>query len=190
MSVRIIDGIIMKYDRIHDNQVEWYKSEIKALTEKNGGVTPKSLAFFHIPLVEYKTAWEEYVNNGSKDTENVKYYYGKVGEKDSGIFCAEENCGLFDAAKELGSTQGFFCGHDHLNNFSVDYKGIRLTYGYSIDYLAYIGIMKYGAQRGCTIIDISPDGSFDTHLENYYQDKYRPEKDKEQVSMDSWIPKY
>ncbi len=50
--------------------------------------------------------------------------------------------------------------------------------------------MKYGAQRGCTIIDISPDGSFDTHLENYYQDKYRPEKDKEQVSMDSWIPKY
>lgn len=186
----IIDGIIMKYDRIHDNQVEWYKSEIKALTEENGGVTPKSLAFFHIPLVEYKTAWEEYVNNGSKDTENVKYYYGKVGEKDSGIFCAEENCGLFDAAKELGSTQGFFCGHDHLNNFSVDYKGIRLTYGYSIDYLAYIGIMKYGAQRGCTIIDISPDGSFDTHLENYYQDKYRPEKDKGQVSMDSWIPKY
>ena len=77
-----------------------------------------------------------------------------------------------------------------MNNFSVDYKGIRLTYGYSIDYLAYIGIMKYGAQRGCTIIDISPDGSFDTHLENYYQDKYRPEKDKEQVSMDSWIPKY
>ena len=186
----IIDGIIMKYDRIHDNQVQWYKDSIQALTEENGGETPKSLAFFHIPLMEYKDAWQEYVENDSKDTENVKYYYGKVGEKDSGIFCAEENCGLFDAAKELGSTQGFFCGHDHLNNFSVDYKGIRLTYSYSIDYLAYFGIMNYGAQRGCTIIDIAPNGSFDTHLENYYQDKYSPAQDKETVDMGSWVPKY
>ena len=175
---RIIDGIVMKYDRIHDNQVEWYKNQINALTEENGGETPKSLAFFHIPLIEYK------------DTENVKYYYGKVGEKDSGIFCPEENCGLFDAAAELGSTQGFFCGHDHLNNFSLDYKGIRLTYGYSIDYLAYIGIMKHGIQRGCTMINIAPDGSFDTKLENYYQDKYSSVKDKERVDMESWIPIY
>lgn len=186
----IIDGLIMKYDRIHDNQVEWYKNEIKALTEENGGEMPKSLAFFHIPLIEYRDAWQEYVNNNSKDTENVTYYYGKVGEKDSGIFCATENCGLFDAALELGSTQGFFCGHDHLNNFSVDYKGIRLTYSYSIDYLAYFGIMEYGAHRGCTIINLAPDGSFTTQLENYYQDKYSPAKDKEQVSMESWVPKY
>ena len=50
--------------------------------------------------------------------------------------------------------------------------------------------MKYGAQRGCTMIDIAPDGSFDTHLENYYQDKYSPAKDKEQVDMGSWVPKY
>lgn len=187
---RIIDGIVMKYDRIHDNQVEWYKNQINALTEENGGETPKSLAFFHIPLIEYKDAWQEYVDNDSQDTENVKYYYGKVGEKDSGIFCPEENCGLFDAAAELGSTQGFFCGHDHLNNFSLDYKGIRLTYGYSIDYLAYIGIMKHGIQRGCTMINIAPDGSFDTKLENYYQDKYSSVKDKERVDMESWIPIY
>ena len=178
---RIIDGIVMKYDRIHDNQVEWYKNQINALTEENGGETPKSLAFFHIPLIEYKDAWQEYVDNDSQDTENVKYYYGKVGEKDSGIF---------DAAAELGSTQGFFCGHDHLNNFSLDYKGIRLTYGYSIDYLAYIGIMKHGIQRGCTMINIAPDGSFDTKLENYYQDKYSSVKDKERVDMESWIPIY
>ena len=70
----------MKYDRIHDNQVEWYKNQINALTEENGGETPKSLAFFHIPLIEYKDAWQEYVDNDSQDTENVKYYYGKVGE--------------------------------------------------------------------------------------------------------------
>ncbi len=186
----IIDGIIMKYDRIHDNQVEWYTKQIDALTQENGGETPKSLAFFHIPLIEFKDAWQEYVNNGCKDTENVKYLYGKVGEKNDAIFCPDENCGLFDAALEAGSTQGFFCGHDHMNNFSVDYKGIRLTYGYSIDYLAYFGIMKYGAQRGCTMITVSPDGSFTSQLENYYQDKYSPVNQKEQVSMDTWVPKY
>lgn len=186
----IIDGIIYKYDRIHDNQVEWYKNQIAALTQENGGETPKSLVFFHIPINEYKDAWQEYVNNGNNNTENVKYYHGNMGEKDDGIFCPEENCGLFDAALEIGSTQGFFCGHDHLNNFSLDYKGIRLSYGYTIDYLAYFGIMNYGAQRGCTIIHVAPDGSFSSHLENYYQDKYSPVNEKETVSMESWIPSY
>ncbi len=104
----IIDGIIMKYDRIHDNQVEWYKSEIKALTEENGGVTPKSLLHSSIfRLLNTKQLGREYVNNGSKDTENVKYYYGKVGEKDSGIFCAEENCGLLMQQRSLVQHRAF-----------------------------------------------------------------------------------
>lgn len=113
-----------------------------------------------------------------------------MGEKEDGIFCAEENCGLFDAALELGSTQGFFCGHDHLNNFKINYKGIDLAYGYSIDYLAYFGISKYGAQRGCTVIDIYQDGSYESRLESYYQDKYVPVLEKEKVSMDKFNPVY
>lgn len=181
---RAIDGFIMKYDKIHDNQVEWYKEQIKNLKEINNNETPKSLAFFHIPLIEYQDAWKEYAENGYKDTENVKYYYGKVGELGDMICCPEENCGLFDVAKELGSTQGIFCGHDHLNNFSLDYKGIRLTYGYSIDYLAYFRIAKYGSQRGCTIIEIAPDGSFTSTPENYYQDKYSGSENDNVVMSD------
>lgn len=184
---RAIDGIILKYDKMHDNQIEWYKQQIASLTEENGGETPKSLAFFHIPLIEYKDAWTEYIENDCNDTENVKYYYGKLDEPGDMICCAEENSGFFDAAQELGSTQGIFVGHDHLNNFSLDYKGIRLTYGYSVDYLAYFGIAKYGAQRGCTMITVSPDGSFDTVLENYYQDKYAAVNEKESVKMEGYI---
>lgn len=186
----IIDGIIMKYDRIHDNQVQWYKNEIQALTEENGGEIPKSLAFFHIPLIEYKDAWAEYTQNNKQDTENTKLIYGKVGEKEDGIFCPDENCGLFDTAIELGSTQGFFCGHDHLNNFKINYKGIDLNYGYSIDYLAYFGISKYGAQRGCTMIELAQDGTYTSSLENYYQDKYTSINAKEQVSMEDMKPVY
>ena len=180
-------GILWKYDTIHENQVQWYENTLKSLQQRNGGVMPKSLAFFHIPLPEYRTAWEELVGNKFKDTDNVKYIYGMVGENAgdvAGVFCSEHNYGFFDKAEELGSTKGIFCGHDHLNNFCLDYKGIKLCYGYSVDYLAYPGIIKFGLQRGCTIIDIRPDGSFDNHLENYYQDKYVPVRDKGEVSFD------
>jgi hypothetical protein len=61
---------------------------------------------------------------------------------------------------ELGSTKAIFCGHDHLNDFSVTYKGIRLTYGKSIDYLAYYNIKNSHWQRGGTVIEIAPDSSF------------------------------
>jgi len=85
---------------------------------------------------------------------------------------------------ELGSTKGVFCGHDHENNFSIEYKGIQLSYGMSIDYLAYIGISKVGAQRGCKVITYSPDGSFTSQNENYYQDKYISQFEKEVVNME------
>ena len=182
----LVGSIVWNYDFIHEDQINWYKNQVAAMTEENGGKTPKSIAFFHIPLVEYLDAWTEYTENGMQDTDNVKYYFGKVGETGSLVYASQTNSGMFDAALEAGSTQGFFCGHDHLNNFSLDYKGIRLTYGYSIDYLAYVGIMNYGSQRGCTMITISPDGSFETVHENYYQEKYSSVKEKEQVSFDDY----
>jgi len=176
-------GLLWKYDCIHTNQIEWYKKQVELLTKENGGEVPKSLAFFHIPPAEMKDAFEEYQNAGFKDTENLTYHYGKIGEGDYLICCSTYNYGVVDAFKENG-TQGAFFGHDHLNNLSVDYKGIRLTYGYSIDYLAYSGISKFGLQRGCTIITVRPDGSFDNYAENYYQDKYSPVSKKETVDLE------
>ena len=57
----------------------------------------------------------------------------------------------------LGSTTGVFCGHDHYNNYSIEYKGIRLTYGMSIDYLAMPGISRRTEQRGAELITLYPD---------------------------------
>ena len=171
------------YDCIHEDQIEWYASTLEALQVENGGVMPKSIAFFHIPLAEMKTAWEEYCNNNFTDTENVQYIYGKAGEEGAVIYSSDLNNGFFDKVLELGSTQGIFNGHDHLNNFSLYYKGIRMTYGMSIDYLAYSGISTIGSQRGCTMITVHPDGSFDCAAENYYQDKYQAKNAKETVTM-------
>lgn len=181
-----IPGVDWKYDCVHENQIAWYENEIKELTAENNGVTPKSLAFFHIPIQEMQTAYYEYRDNDFTDTEDVKYYYGETGEIDIVVYPSEENYGFFDKAKELGSTQGMFFGHDHLNNISLEYEGILMTYSYTVDYLAYSGIMKYGSQRGCTVITVMPDGNFESHTENYYQDKYQPVNAKEQVSMEPY----
>ena len=175
-------GIQWKYDNIHQNQIDWYAETLKAYQQENGG-TFKSTLFFHIPLTEYRDAWYAYVNNGQKDTENVKLVYGTAGESKKVVYCGMNDDNLFETVKELGSTQAIFCGHDHYNNFSLDYQGVRLTYGRSVDYLAYPGIYKEGSQRGCTVITFSPDGSFDCAAESYYQDKYASYYEKEDVTM-------
>lgn len=185
-------GINWRYDNIHDNQIEWYKQTVEAMNKENSALAKEkaytfntavsSLAFFHIPLMEYRDAWNEYLANGRKDTENVKLYYGDVGEKEPYVYCGVRPDGMFEAMLECG-TDGVFCGHDHLNDFSLDYKGIRLTYSKSVDYLAYAGIQHQGDQRGCTMISIAQDGSFEFESNSYYQEKYEPVFEKEAVTF-------
>lgn len=49
------------------------------------------------------------------------------------------------------------------NNASLEYKGIRLTYGMSIDYLAQPGISKESKQRGAELITIHADSTWDSY---------------------------
>lgn len=145
------------YDYIHDDQVEWYASEVERLNKQEGNIV-SSLAFFHIPLQQYRTAYELY-ETGS---EEVTYFFGENGEKMiDKICCSDYPSKLFDTMKELGSTTGTFCGHDHYNNMSLEYQGIRLTYGMSIDYLAMPGIEDDSAQRGAELIALHQDSSWD-----------------------------
>jgi predicted MPP superfamily phosphohydrolase len=182
-------GTKWSYDNIKQSQIDWYTAEINKITAANREIdseqdTVKSLAIFHIPLTEYKVAYDEYVANGNVDTADTRWIYGVAGESGKVVYSSLTDDDVFETMLDLGSTQGIFCGHDHLNNFSAEYKGIRLTYGMSIDYLAYSGIDKIGSQRGCTVITTSTDGSFDCRAENYYQAKYVSKYTKETVTMD------
>ena len=176
-----IFGIFWKYDNVHQNQVDWYESKIKDAQKLNPDV--KSLIFMHIPLVEHRDAYNEYLANGNKDTENVKWISGIIGEKDPYVYCGMHEDNLFEKIVELGSTKAVFVGHDHLNNMVLNYKGVDLTYNYSVDYLAYIGISEKGDQRGCTVVTVNPDGTYEQVHENYYQDKYQPLYPKENVTF-------
>ena len=185
----IIESIKGTYDNIHPNQVEWYESEILRMNAENEKISEeavpvKSLAFFHIPLVEMDDAWTEFKNNGYNDTDNFKYDEGLIGELGRPVCCGYGEDDMFEKMLELGSTKAMFNGHDHVNNTTFEYKGITFSYGYSIDYFAYSGIDKLGSQRGCTMITCKPDTSFIIDKYNYYSDRYDIEGfSREEVTM-------
>ncbi|MDE6656278.1 MAG: metallophosphoesterase family protein, partial [Anaeroplasmataceae bacterium] len=151
-----IDTGINTYDYIHDDQVEWYEKNIKRLRETEK-TDISSLAFFHMPLNEYEDAYSLYKNNSSE----VIYHFGEIGEKNEDICDSKYHSKLFETAVELGSTKAMFCGHDHLNNIALTYKGIMLTYGLSIDYLAYPNIETKTDQRGGTLITLYENSTFE-----------------------------
>ena len=197
----IIESIKGTYDNIHPNQVEWYEAEIKRMNDENtkaikavqgdenGGLfekygTVKTLAFFHIPLVEMADAWTEFQKNNFKDTDNFKYVEGVICEGGRRVYCGLGEDDLFEKMLELGSTKAMFNGHDHVNNTTFEYKGITFSYGYSIDYFAYSGIDKLGSQRGCTMITCKSDSSFTIDKYNYYSDRYNLDGfTREEVTM-------
>ena len=111
-SIEGVEG----YDYIKHDQVDWYRTQSDAFTERNGGTPVPSLAFFHIPLPEY--------NQAAAD-ENAQLY-GIRREK----ACAPPlNSGLFTAFKEKGDVMGTFVGHDHDNDYAVCWYGVLLAYG-------------------------------------------------------------
>ena len=154
---------INDYDYIHDDQVLWYAKQIKKMNKQEGKKV-SSILFFHIPLQQYKTANNLYEAGSDK----VKYFFGENKEKMIDKVCSSKYPSkLFDTAKKLGSSKAMFCGHDHYNNMSVEYQGIRLTYGMSIDYLAMPGIDKDIKQRGATLITLHEDSSYDIKQVKY-----------------------
>ena len=195
-------GIKWDYDYVKQDQIDWYAGKVEAHKAANADVyaaltdeqkteyadllEPKSLMFMHIPLREVKAAYDEYVANDRQDTENVKYIRGFDGETDEVVYSSRTDELLFETILKKGSTKGLFFGHDHLNNFVLEYKGVRLSYGYSIDYLAYSDIDTRGYQRGCTVITCKTNGDAQISHENYYQDKYVPLYEKEIVDMEQY----
>lgn len=94
-------------------QVDWLRESCLARTDKDGKVAP-SFAFFHIPLPEYRDAWEQ----------------GKhVGIKAESVCAPQINSGMFAAMVETRSVKGVFAGHDHNNDFVALWQGIALCYG-------------------------------------------------------------
>lgn len=151
----------MNYGSIYPNQIEWYENTIKDIARCNRRKTVPSMAFFHIPLPEYKTVWKLY----QEESDEVKWYDGRLEEFDildnGGVTSPSFNTGMFDKMVQLKSTKAVFTGHDHGNDFSIEYKGIRLNYNGGLRHITYaLSDKTIESMFGGREIIIKEDGSF------------------------------
>lgn len=133
------------YDWIHFDQIDWYRKTSDAYTLKNNNKPLPSLAFFHIPLIEYN-------NIVGKNT--------TIGTKGEGIASADINSGMFASMVEKQDIMGVFVGHDHDNDYIGIEKDIALAFG------RVSGTDAYGKlERGARIIAMYEDQpKFDTWI--------------------------
>lgn len=158
------DGsVIGGYDHLWGNQIEWYKWAING-TKKLAGETVESTVFMHIPVCEYKTAWEEAYGSADTGTLPEDKAPAAQGINGEGIHGSPVNNGFFSVCKELGSTKNILVGHDHSNDFQIYYEGIRLNYAVKTGYGAYWDAWLMGAST----VTIDSDGS--ALVEQHYVD--------------------
>ena len=67
---------------------------------------------------------------------------------------------LFDVIKAEGSTHDVVCGHDHINDSSVVYQGVRLTYALKTGDRCYW--QDDGMMNGGTVLRVASDGTVTT----------------------------
>ncbi len=104
------------YGWFSNKQVNWYRKSSAEYTKQNGGKPYPALAFFHIPLPEYKQAFE---NKKGR----------QVGQRLEDECSPKINTGMFASFLECGDIMGTFVGHDHNNDYAASLYGITLCYG-------------------------------------------------------------
>lgn len=159
------------YDHIRADQMEWYGNQIEGIAkEYSMEKMPESFCFWHIPLVEYKTAWDALKFDPSGDANvyqrvNFPETVWVSGMNHEGVchpnLTSEDGGHMFEKILEVGSTKAIFCGHDHVNFSNIIYKGVNLIYGKSIDYGAAYAPLTCDTQRGGTLIHIKDGGEWE-----------------------------
>ena len=121
-----------------EDQIKWYKESSELLQEYNDGKVINGMMAFHVPMVENKYAYE---NRDNKEI--VSYWDGLRNEE---IHCADYESGLFNAILERGDVKAVVTGHDHLNDYCYNYKGVKLTSSPTVSDLGYHSASIQGAR--------------------------------------------
>lgn len=130
--------------------VKWVAEGTKRLSE-NAEIS----LMMHVPLPEYQLAFDEFHSAAGWDAASAG-----CGQKHEKICCERDASSnaqpsvFFDVCREAGNVKYIFCSHDHRNDFSVNYQGIRLTY------MMKIGLAS-GVQPGFdggTLISVGSQG--------------------------------
>ncbi len=161
--------IPMLYNQETLPHLDWYKDSLEII--KSLGCTDSTL-MTHIPLECYNDAIKAaYKNPECTLEESYTAEPWNEGYEDSFGIWQEGPTGIsfddkfFETIKETGThTKHVLVGHDHLNNFSINYEGIQLTY-----------TMKTGSGneyqnelRGCTVIKVGSEGVTELYHEYHH----------------------
>ena len=158
------------YDYVHKDQIDWYVNKSNELKAQNGGEVVPSMMFQHIIVNEiYDALLEVPAGTNGAVERNGKYYVLNPENTKSGIALNESPCpstingGQFEAVVNQGDVVAMCFGHDHVNSFVVEHKGVDLinTPG--------VGFNSYGDEnRGVRIIDIKENTTdYETRVVTY-----------------------
>ena len=153
------------YAELYPEQFPWYRRQVEAL--RAGGAQETTL-IMHIPIYTYRDAIKAALR-ADVDPQSISFYNGEQGDcwnegyEDSfgvyreGICSYPVDNGFFEEILAGGTTKTVISGHDHVNTFSVPYKGVRLTYGLKT------GRSSYHDDRinGGTVLTVGSDGKLE-----------------------------
>lgn len=162
------------YGYVHKDQIEWYERTSNQLKAANGGTPLPSVLFQHIVVPEVYDMLSE-VPKGTKGAikghanHTSQYYianpeYITSGHVNEGPCPANTaNDGQFDSWLNQGDILGAFFGHDHVNDYDGEYKGIRLIASPAVTFYSY------GNYRGVRTITLDENDltGFDTEVLTY-----------------------
>lgn len=146
------------YGYVHTDQIEWYERKTKELKDKNGGENLPSFLFQHIIVPEIYDMLEQHdkkVKDSVKGhgSHSDKYYtpnkeFIKSGSLKEGPCPPDVKSAQFDSWQKTGNIVAAFFGHDHVNDFSAEYKGI------DIHQVPSAGFFSYGNNRGSRLVTL------------------------------------
>ncbi len=108
------DYMDLRTDFIHPDQIDWYQ-ETSVLLEQHYGRKIPGLMHFNIPLQENYIAW--------LNREKL-HYTGTLNNR--GVWASPVNSGLFARLMMRGDIKAVVNGHDHTNDYMLEYCGIKL----------------------------------------------------------------
>ena len=132
-SAKIVESLFLMdshHSQPNEKQIEWFRWASDGINQATGSSAEISL-FMHIPLPEYQTSYDQ---AWDADAKKWREEYDAYGEWHETICCDRDaqgkpnDIGFFRAIKESGTAKYVFCSHDHMNDFSINYQGVRLTY--------------------------------------------------------------
>jgi len=153
------------YSGVKQEQIDWYRKN----RDSYDSPLP-SLVFQHIPTPEYFDVIKKvrrFTKGAVRAYGNHKNEFYTLDPYNSGLrdFMKEspaapyKNIGQVDAFLEKGEVLGLYVGHDHINSFVANYKGIDLGYSPGSGFNVY----GPGYNRGVRVFNIEENGKYETN---------------------------